>query len=369
MIIPRGQINSPFWVVVKTPSDNDNGAGTLITGSEGYHFDKLIHEIGLPEPYITSIEQNTLVTYESTRSSLDSFLLWLSNSTCNKPSLVALYDKEAAELITPETRNYKKPYDCKLDKWAGSLLVSPLLQWPHYCIPLWPVTQFFIDWSYRDIYKFIDLGHIKEEYDDLSTNGCLTPLPVYSITTNPTFSQILDWFSYCRTSKWIAADIETIRPPRHSKTAQRDQMAGHMYTISLAPNAREALGFQLWNWPRQQRAKIWMELNALLKNSSVIGQNYFQFDSHYEEAYGLEVNFEQLHDTRIRHHLLWPELPHSLQFQTKQYTRQKYYKDEGKNWKPSQLTQLLNYNCLDTLVDYKIFEEQEKEFDERNHLR
>jgi DNA polymerase I-like protein with 3'-5' exonuclease and polymerase domains len=164
----------------------------------------------------------------------------------------------------------------------------------------------------------------------------------------------------------LSIDIETIRPSKSLRDTL--QFEGHMYTIAIAPSSNEALALQLWNWNPQQRRVIWTRLNDLLRTKSVIGQNYFQFDTHYQEAYGLEPLLEQVHDTRLRHHILWPELPHSLQFQTRQYTRQKYYKDEGKTWSPKQLTQLLNYNALDTLVTYKIFEEQEKEFDERPHL-
>ena len=283
------------------------------------------------------------------------------------PAIIGLYDKPACELLAPETRNYKKPYDTKLDKWAGSLLISPLLNWPHYCIPLWPVSQFFIDWSYRDIYKYIDLGHLKDEYDDFKNNGVLTPLPAYRIVTNPTFSQVVDFVAYCRTANYVARDIETIRPPKSRRNTETP--SGHLYTVAIAPSKREAMSLQLWNWPREQRVRIWTALNDLYRNVPTIGQNFFQFDAHYEEAYGLEPNLTTLHDTRLRHQLLWPELPHSLQFQTKQYTRQKYYKDEGKQWNPKYLSQLLNYNALDTLVDYEIFEKQEEELNERPHLK
>lgn len=330
--------------------------------------DKLISETSLPQPYITTIEQNSLITYDSGKDSIANFLAWLATVDV-KPTFIGLYGAEISALLCPETKNYKKPHDTKLDKWAGSLLISPFFYWPHYCVPLWTVQSFFIDYGYRDIYKFIDIGHIAEEYAAWSSSGSLAPLPVYSINANPTFTEVVDWLNYCRNAAYVSADIETIRAPKGRRDSAGAETSGHMYTIALAPNTRESLAFQLWQWNRQQRVRIWQGLNNLLKVSSVIGQNYFQFDAHYEEAYGLEPNLAKIHDTRLRHQLLWPELPHSLQFQCRQYTRQKFYKDEGKTWKPSQLGQLLNYNALDTLVTYKIFEEQEKEFDERRHLR
>lgn len=369
MIVPRGDIKSPIWIVLRTPSDADNGAGTPISGTEGFHFDKLFDELGLPSPYITTIEQNSLIPYDTTRDPLYSFLHWTTTLDV-RPVLIGLYDKPACELLTPETRNYKKPYDTKLDKWAGSLLVSPLLNWTHYCIPLWPVTQFFVDWSYRDIYKYIDLGHLKEEYDYWTSNSCLNPLPVHRINSNPVYTEVADWLDYCRNATYVSIDIETIRPPKSRvATIGAEFISGHMYTIALAPRSNESLSFQLWNWNPQQRRTLWTKLNDVLKNIPNIGQNYFQFDTHYQEAYGLEPNLALTHDTRIRHQLLWPELSHSLQFQTKQYTRIPFYKDEGKQWNPKYLKQLLNYNALDTIATYQIFEAQEVEFDERSHLR
>lgn len=370
MITPRGDIHSLVWVITDSPSDQDKGAGVLISGAEGYHFDKLIDEVSLPHPYITSVEDNNVVIYDSNRTSLDSFLVWFHNWCSNNshyPTILLLYDAKASELFCPETKNYKKPHDCKLDKWAGSLLVSPLIKHPHYCIPLWPISYVFQDWSYRDIYKFIDLGKAFDEYTTYTTTGSLRPLPDYRINSNPSFLEVIDWLDYCLLAKRCASDIETIRLSKDKRITET-VATNYMYTIALAPSARESCAFSLWNWESKQRVRIWEKLNRVLREIPIIGQNYFQFDSHFEEAFGLEPNLETLQDTRIRHHILWPELPHSLQFMCKQYTRQKYYKDDGKVWSPKNLRQLLHYNALDTVVDYEVWEGQEVEFQERPHL-
>ena len=55
-------------------------------------------------------------------------------------------------------------------------------------------------------------------------------------------------------------------------------------------------------------------------------------------------------------------MEHSLQFQTLQYTREPYYKDEGKTFSPKNKTGLLKYGGKDVCVTYEIFLEQEKEF-------
>lgn len=363
---PRGDISSPIWVILYTPSEADLGAGSIMSGTEGWHFNKLFDELGLPQPYITCVEKNNVIQQTTTTDFFAGFLQYLDGSLC-RPPIILLVGAKTAETFCPETRNYKKPHDCKLDKWAGSLLISPYIKWSHYCIPLWEPSYFFADYSYRDIYKFIDLGKAKDVLDVYtSTNGSLLPLPNYRLLTNPSYTQLLDYLNDCRTVEWCSVDIETIRPPV-SRDPSRTR-TGHMYTIAIAPSNQDAVSFQLWRWEAKQRVRIWESLNYLLKHTKIIGQNFSSFDAHYMEAYGLEPDLSRFQDTRIRHHILWPELPHSLQFQTKQYTRQKYYKDEGKTWSPKQLDQLLHYNALDAVVTYEVFLKQEEEFNERPQL-
>jgi len=66
--------------------------------------------------------------------------------------------------------------------------------------------------------------------------------------------------------------------------------------------------------------------------------------------------------------LLWAELKHTLQFQTRQYTREPYYKDEGHGWNIKDMRQLKIYNCKDTMVTYEIYECQLLELAERGLL-
>ena len=107
-------------------------------------------------------------------------------------------------------------------------------------------------------------------------------------------------------------------------------------------------------------------MNEIFSTKWQIGQNYTTFDAHWLRALGFDVNLSLVHDTLIRHHILWPELPHKLQFQTFQYTREPYYKEEGKGWSLKEgLDRLMKYNCKDTLVTYEVFNEQEKEFADR----
>jgi len=100
-----------------------------------------------------------------------------------------------------------------------------------------------------------------------------------------------------------------------------------------------------------------------------LGQNYFNFDAHHLQMLGFKIQLNKVQDTLVRHHVLWPELQHKLQFQTRQYTREIYYKDNGHHWNLKNMDKLRRYNCLDVCVTYEIYLEQEKEFALKESLR
>jgi hypothetical protein len=115
--------------------------------------------------------------------------------------------------------------------------------------------------------------------------------------------------------------------------------------------------------------ELWTHLDILFRNTITIGQNFFNFDLYYYEYLGFEFDYTRIEDTLIRHHVLWPELPHKLQYLCRQYTREPYYKDEGQGWSVKNMDNLKRYNALDATVTYEVFEGEEEEFAERPHLR
>ena len=63
----------------------------------------------------------------------------------------------------------------------------------------------------------------------------------------------------------------------------------------------------------------------------------------------------------ILHHLLWPELPHKLQFLARQYTRHRYWKDEGAGWTIKNMAGMKIYNVKDCCVTLEIFDREMEE--------
>lgn len=361
----RGDIKSPIWVILDAPYDTDTDKGYLLSGGYGFIFDKMWKEAGINvEPFITCFKPDIEVpnAYRNIVGDLDQL---------RPPFIVPLGDCVSRLCKTTQKKNKKGnvKFEASLEKYAGSLLTADELHYDHYVIPCVAPDYIARDWAYRDIAISIDLGRVREEFNYFSNNKHLDPLPIRHLLTEPSFSEVMGFLNSLRNRSYISTDIETIRPRKSKEGSSFLHHPGYPYTISFAYDSKNAISFSLWDYDPEENLRIWREVDYLLTNVPQIGQNYFTFDSHFLEALGFRPCLNKCQDTLIRHHILWPELPHKLQFQTKQYTRQPYYKDEGKQWSPKYKKALMKYNCLDTTVTYEVFERQEEEFAERPYLK
>ena len=139
--------------------------------------------------------------------------------------------------------------------------------------------------------------------------------------------------------------------------------------MGIAPSSTFGISFNLFRDNVSENRKLWRSLEGLLVSRAILGQNFFNFDALFFEALGFRINLDTAQDTLLRHHILWPELSHKLQFMTRQYTREPYYKDEGHGWSIKNMGKLRRYNCLDVCVTMEIYLAQEEEFKQRPHLK
>lgn len=358
----RGNISSKLWLIqnFSEVKEADKASGELFSGTSGYHFNKMLEEAALP------VGDIFYCVNKDTQQTLDLINLY-------RPVIFLLCGPQTTKEFVPDVAAKKKPFEVSLDKQAGSLLQSPKILYPHYCVPIWPVEKIYLDWSYRDIFINLDLGHAKDELDYwVNNNQQLKQLPSYTFTVEPTFAELKDYFfdKLFKTCLPVAADIETIGHTLRSK--KKSKFFGHpgyFYVMGLATSTSEAISFSMWDYTSEQLVQVWRWLAALLESVSLIGQNFFNFDLVQLEAYGFRLQTAKLQDTYIRQHILWPELPRSLQFMVKQYTRCPYYKDEGKHWSPKQKKSYMRYNALDCVNTYEVYLKQEEEFDGRPQLK
>jgi uracil-DNA glycosylase family 4 len=108
--------------------------------------------------------------------------------------------------------------------------------------------------------------------------------------------------------------------------------------------------------------EIWHLIDVQLRRLKLIGQN-IKYDEFKLSRIGFELP-NIYSDTLIKTRVIFPELPKKrLNDQSSLWTREPYYKEEGKEFKlgKQNVEQLFKYNAKDCAVTFEIDEEQEKD--------
>ncbi len=147
--------------------------------------------------------------------------------------------------------------------------------------------------------------------------------------------------------------------------------------IALAPSRHESMSIPLLapnSWydnagtvNDHEMNEIWRLLIGFFQrpNLKIIGQN-FKFD--HEKLLnpcGFPVP-DPYADTMLQMHTINPELPKSLDFIASIYTREPYYKDEGREFdlRKHPIERFFLYNAKDSAVTFEAWEELDKELEE-----
>lgn len=362
LISDKGNKNAKIWVLFEHPYSSDIPKAQLLSGGLGSVFYKMFKEAKLDwnSCYFCSRapDTDTPMGFYNVEGSLQQY----------QPPLILVVG-DAGGWYLPELREKGQGVTTskgQLQKYAGSLLKCDSLNFPHYMIPLYGPDRCIADWQERNITTYVDLQKVRDEYEYWQKNGQLRELKkrtlVYGDLELHSILQSIDKF---KSAKLLSVDVETVYPRTGSAFLPHP---GYPITVGLADASDYGISFNLFrNSPRENNI-LWRALDDLLKRVPCLGQNFFNFDALFFESLGFNIPLEKVQDTLLRHHILWPELSHKLQFMTRQYTREPYYKDEGHGWSVKYMDRLRRYNCLDVCCTYEIYEAQEQEFKERPHL-
>jgi len=361
----RGNPRGGIAVVGEAPGEKEVHAGFPFVGPSGWLLDSMLKESGyknecyFTNPYKARPPQNDIKRIDELGVNLNIFHdQFFEELRLYRPTIIISLGKTPTNLLVPDTKPRIFKGKNQEDKegfgsWRGSLLSSPHLDWPHYVIPMYHPAFVLRTYSEREICLMI-LQRALEEFTYFHTHNSLQPLPVRTLITQPSYEVAYSFLKDCIASPVpISIDIELLK----RKVP---------YTISFAKSPWEAISLSFWRYDPPQLVSLWRLMDEIFRTKRQIGQNYTTFDAHWLRALGFSVNLKLVSDTLVRHHVLWPGLRHKLEFQCMQYTRQPYYKEEGKTWSLKEgLHKLMHYNCLDTTVTYEVFEKQEEEFNDR----
>jgi uracil-DNA glycosylase family 4 len=369
----RGNLSSPVCLAGEAPGADEDQEGKPFVGAAGRELDRMLAEAGIEgdscwwtNPYKTRPPDNKLDRLHELGVPTELFeLQFFEELAQHKPTIIGALGATPLGILCPFTRSYKKPFRAKIGTYAGSILTSPFLPWEHYVIPNYHPAYLFRQWSDRPITVLI-LAKIAEELKFFKEHGKLNPLPVRELLADPTWDDCYSFLTEALEKKFrLSTDIENIGVYRGKKEFKTPQMNRLPYVIGFAPSASRAISIGLTEYENDKSKILWRLIDKVLSSLRQIGQNFYTHDAPWLEYSGFSPNIGLLDDTLVRHHVLWPELSHKLEFQCMQYTREPYYKDEGKNWTVKEKTSMKRYNAKDCCVTYEVWERQEEEFDER----
>lgn len=357
----RGSKDSPIWIILDRPYGSDIPKGYLLSGGMGGVYTKMFQEAGLDlnSCFITCRRPNTDVptAFQIVESEANQY---------QPPFLLAVNEVGNFYLDELKGRKDEDAYKGQLEKNAGSLLSTSSLRYPHYMLPVYGPDRAAADWTERNVSTYIDLGKLREELAYWRKYRTLQPLPQRTLLCHTMDTEeILATLDKMDGTEIIANDIEN---PIY-KTELYKPHPGYPFLVGLASSPTFGMSFKLFRDTPAENRVLWRRLDKFMHEHVMLGQNFFNYDALFYDALGFRIRLDVVKDTLLRHHTLWPELSHKLQFLTRQYTREPYYKDEGHSWTLKYLDKYRRYNCLDCCITYEIYLGQEEEFKQRSHLR
>lgn len=209
------------------------------------------------------------------------------------------------------------------------------------------------------VWKWVVQNDIKRAITESKTVGCDLPQRSLLIARNSVdVSRFID--RNIKSGDRVFADIETIK----STVAGCVSLAWNRYEAISIPLFPKVGNYELCTIPTTDLVYIWQKLDWLFRNVLVAGQN-FKFDQAKLEMLGFR--FKGLKsDTSLKAHTINPEIPYvGLAFISSIWTREPYYKDEGKEFifGKHDIDRWFLYNAKDSAVDCEVDEVQEKELE------
>ena len=209
------------------------------------------------------------------------------------------------------------------------------------------------------VWKWVVGNDIKRAIQESQTGSWSLPKRSLQIARNSVdVSRFID--RKVKSADRFFADIETIE----CTIAGCISLAWDEYEAISIPLFSKVGRYELSTIPTTDLAFIWQKLDWLFRNHLVAGQNW-KFDQGKLEMLGF--TFKGLKsDTSLKAHTINPEIPYvGLAFLGSIWTREPYYKDEGKEFifGKHDIDRWYLYNAKDSAVDCEVDKAQEKELE------
>jgi uracil-DNA glycosylase family 4 len=328
-----GPSTAKIAIVGEAPGELEAAKGTPFIGRAGMKLDELLasteNPIDREECYITNVikerpyrnditpflDFRTVVTNESEAYKAYRALLALELNELPNDCIIIPMGKTALYALTGERSIFN---------WRGSIMESmKLLGHPaRKIIPtIHPAA------ALRDPVLAYYIAHDLERVRDEQTVDGFQP-PVRELATRPSFAQAKDYLNMWLTTPNVLLGATTIA---FDIEVQNQEVC--CISFSHDPNYAMTIAFSDRTdiYTAAEELELWELIKTMLEEPSLpkVAHNAY-FDSTFLfEKYGIRC--QNLHCSMVAHNLLNPDFKHSLAFLTSWYTREPYYKDQGKD--------------------------------------
>ena len=236
----------------------------------------------------------------------------------------------------------------------GSILHSSLVSGIK-VVPMIHPSELFKDWALRTLMIF----DIRRAFEESKTPDFDLPVRTYII--RPSLAQVVEACDEIKKNPVCGVDIETSR----GRISCIGLSCSKDWAICIPLERRDGSSY----WTKEEEAEIFHMIDEIFSDEEKIFvlQNH-PFDFSFLYQYHLFIR-GQIWDIMTMHNLLWPDMKHGLHVTTSLYTREPYYKDEGKGWVPGASEDTFwTYNCKDVCVTIEIFGKLLEELKRKNLL-
>jgi DNA polymerase-1 len=351
IVPPIGPVDHPLLALVgEAPGQKEELEGKPFVGNAGFLLDQMLAAVGISrhECFITNVA--------NTRPPRNDFSVYYSDSKRTKPTLELLDHrkrlKQELYRVMPRVVVALGEEALKatanvvgITSFRGCIIECTIQCHPARVMPTYHPAYILRMYSDRPVVE-LDLKKAMRQ--------ARTPFkPQMKFQLEPSYAEVMEFFEQQRSP--VAVDIESIGPCTRS--------------IGFAWSDTEAINIPLiWQgshcWPSEKEGMILQSLNNYLGDRRI--QKYLQ-NGPYDTTIianelGIHVDGIVL-DTMYAQHLLYPELPKGLDFQSSVYTDfPKYWghKDQGQD-RPN-----AKYNCYDCCATFIAAQRQLEELCERD---
>lgn len=357
LVPPSGPKSAKIAIVGEAPGEKEVIRGEPFVGNAGNELDRILTESSIVRSmcYITNVvkerpEQNDISKFirftKHGAECTDAYRMY------EKLLYEELADVQANIIIAlgnPALYTLTRLVPPMITKRRGSLYASPVLNGRKVMAAIHPsaiIQGFQWTWHRFTVHDFIEARH-ESEFPELR-------LPQYDLRVRPSFMDMMYFIEQCSKYKEVAFDIEVINEEVSCfALAYADREINTLedtkYIHSMCfPLHDEHGDYMTVDEERELFAEIALLLQAkpitkLMQNGS--------FDSTFIfNKYGIRVS--PLRDTMFAEAILYPDYPKGLDFLCSTWTKQPYYKDEGKRWRGTGGTfeEFWGYNAKDSAV-------------------